>query len=203
MVDTENSLVLNIDHHHPTSLFHENHKSCQQQLREREDYQRSLSHIKTPSLIPLLSWRKIDTISIPYILPHVFDLLTTSTASFMWHPPTQQDLNHQDSHPKSPVPKFLHKKPTTMGTSLSKQPADPTKQPPPTPADPIKRDDKKPYSTSKTQFSDDDLLKYTGRSRDELKTWMEDAPGVGKNQNAGKIGMGPGTGGAATVGGDG
>lgn len=53
------------------------------------------------------------------------------------------------------------------------------------------------------RYSDEELKRYTGKTHDELKGWAEDAPGVGRNQKAGKIGMGSGSGGAATVGGDG
>jgi hypothetical protein len=92
-----------------------------------------------------------------------------------------------------------------MGTSSSKQqPFDPT--------NPIKRDEKKPSLLARiqdhslgadTHYSEEDLKKYTGKSSDELKTWMENAPNVGKNQKASKIGMGAGTGGAVTYSGEG
>jgi hypothetical protein len=44
------------------------------------------------------------------------------------------------------------------------------------------------------QISDADLVKYTGKSRDELNAWAKDRPGVGGNQPAGKLAMGPTTG---------
>lgn len=51
--------------------------------------------------------------------------------------------------------------------------------------------------------SDEDILKYTGKSRDELNTWAADRPNVAGNQVAGKIDMGAasGLGGAAAAGG--
>ncbi|KAH6989154.1 hypothetical protein BKA56DRAFT_611438 [Ilyonectria sp. MPI-CAGE-AT-0026] len=39
-------------------------------------------------------------------------------------------------------------------------------------------------------LSDEDILKYTGKTRDELKTWSDTRPGVGKNQPSGKMAMG-------------
>lgn len=39
-------------------------------------------------------------------------------------------------------------------------------------------------------LSDEDILKYTGKSRAELKTWADGQPGVGKNQLSGKMTMG-------------
>lgn len=49
-------------------------------------------------------------------------------------------------------------------------------------------------------ISDDDILKYTGKTRDELKSWADGQPGVGKNQLAGKLAIGSasGLGGVAT-----
>jgi hypothetical protein len=44
------------------------------------------------------------------------------------------------------------------------------------------------------QISDADLLKYTGKSRAELKDWAKDRPGVAGNQLAGKLAMGPASG---------
>lgn len=87
-----------------------------------------------------------------------------------------------------------------MGTSSSKQT-------PPDPTNPVQRDQKRPsllarLSDRNTPISDEDLKKYTGKSSEELKTWMQDAPGVGRNQKAGKVGMGPGTGGAVVYGAD-
>lgn len=102
-----------------------------------------------------------------------------------------------------------------MGNTSSKPPFDSTKQPlrsDSTSEKPIKQDTKKPSLIAriqhhslgrKTHYSDEELKKHTGKTNDELKAWAENAPGVGKNQKAGKIGMGPGSGGAATIGGDG
>lgn len=52
----------------------------------------------------------------------------------------------------------------------------------------------------KPPLSDEDIKKYTGKSRDELNAWAEHQPGVGKNQLAGKLALGsaPGLGGVAT-----
>jgi hypothetical protein len=36
--------------------------------------------------------------------------------------------------------------------------------------------------------SDEDVMKYTGRDRDELNDWARDRPGVGGNQDAGRVG---------------
>ncbi|KFA60354.1 hypothetical protein S40285_06033 [Stachybotrys chlorohalonatus IBT 40285] len=38
--------------------------------------------------------------------------------------------------------------------------------------------------------SDEDILKYTGRSREQITAWAETKPGVGKNQLAGKAAIG-------------
>ena len=50
-------------------------------------------------------------------------------------------------------------------------------------------------------LNDDDIKKYTGRSHDEITEWAETAPGVGKNQLAGKISVGgaSGLGGVASA----
>ncbi|KAF4450250.1 hypothetical protein F53441_6532 [Fusarium austroafricanum] len=40
-------------------------------------------------------------------------------------------------------------------------------------------------------ISDEDILKYTGKTRDELNTWADNQPGVGKNQLAGTVTVGP------------
>ncbi|KAM5354165.1 hypothetical protein ACJ41O_000815 [Fusarium nematophilum] len=50
-------------------------------------------------------------------------------------------------------------------------------------------------------LSDDDIKKYTGKTREELNTWADTQPGVGKNQLAGKVAMGStsGLGGVATA----
>ncbi|KAF4985294.1 hypothetical protein FDECE_16667 [Fusarium decemcellulare] len=42
--------------------------------------------------------------------------------------------------------------------------------------------------------SDEDILKYTGKTREELNTWADTQPGVGRNQLAGRISAGPTTG---------
>lgn len=47
--------------------------------------------------------------------------------------------------------------------------------------------------------SDEDLKKYLGKSREEIKTWAENRPGVGKNQLAGSATAGE-TSGLAGVG---
>jgi hypothetical protein len=39
-------------------------------------------------------------------------------------------------------------------------------------------------------LSDEDVLKYTGKTREELNAWAETKPGVGKNQLAGKVNLG-------------
>ncbi|EON95817.1 hypothetical protein UCRPA7_8690 [Phaeoacremonium minimum UCRPA7] len=53
------------------------------------------------------------------------------------------------------------------------------------------------------EISDEDMKKYTGKTRDELNTWAKTAPDVAGNQVAGKIDTGPasGLGGAAAAGG--
>ncbi|KAL7794425.1 hypothetical protein V8C37DRAFT_69120 [Trichoderma ceciliae] len=38
--------------------------------------------------------------------------------------------------------------------------------------------------------AEEDILKYTGKTREELNRWAETQPGVGKNQAAGKISVG-------------
>lgn len=50
-------------------------------------------------------------------------------------------------------------------------------------------------------ISDEDLKKYTGKTRDEINEWAESRPGVGKNQLAGGVAIGPasGLGGVATA----
>lgn len=40
-------------------------------------------------------------------------------------------------------------------------------------------------------ISDEDLQKYTGKTREQLSAWSETQPGVGKNQLAGSIAVGP------------
>ncbi|KAJ6440559.1 proteasome subunit alpha type 6 [Purpureocillium lavendulum] len=54
-----------------------------------------------------------------------------------------------------------------------------------------------------TGLSDEDLQKYTGKTRAEFEAWKETAPGVGKHQLAGTITAGPtsGLGGTAAAGG--
>ncbi|KAH6641932.1 hypothetical protein F5144DRAFT_481825 [Chaetomium tenue] len=44
------------------------------------------------------------------------------------------------------------------------------------------------------QISEADLLKYTGKTNDELQAWAKDRPGVAGNQPAGKLAMGSTTG---------
>ncbi|PTB65675.1 hypothetical protein BBK36DRAFT_1159815 [Trichoderma citrinoviride] len=43
-------------------------------------------------------------------------------------------------------------------------------------------------------LTDEDILKYTGKTRDQLNAWAETQPGVGKNQPAGKISVGSASG---------
>ena len=43
-------------------------------------------------------------------------------------------------------------------------------------------------------ISDEDMLKYTGRTKAEVKDWSKTAPGVAGNQAAGKLSMGDTTG---------
>lgn len=43
-------------------------------------------------------------------------------------------------------------------------------------------------------ISDEDLQKYLGKSREEIIAWSETRPGVGKNQLAGGIAIGPASG---------
>ncbi|CEJ80024.1 hypothetical protein VHEMI00231 [[Torrubiella] hemipterigena] len=52
-------------------------------------------------------------------------------------------------------------------------------------------------------ISDEDLLKYTGKTREEFEEFKKDTPGVAGNQLAGKLAMGgtSGLAGAATSGG--
>ncbi|KAH6609805.1 hypothetical protein Trco_003151 [Trichoderma cornu-damae] len=42
--------------------------------------------------------------------------------------------------------------------------------------------------------TDEDILKYTGKTRDQLNAWAETQPGVGKNQAAGKLAVGAASG---------
>ncbi|KAL7948748.1 hypothetical protein V8C42DRAFT_341793 [Trichoderma barbatum] len=51
--------------------------------------------------------------------------------------------------------------------------------------------------------TDEDIVKYTGKTRDELNAWAENEPGVGKNQAAGKLAVGAASGfvGAGAAGG--
>ena len=50
------------------------------------------------------------------------------------------------------------------------------------------------HNSKRGTISDEDIKKYTGKTRDELKEWADTQPGVGKNQLAGKISMGNTTG---------
>ncbi|KAF5517599.1 hypothetical protein CGCA056_v010905 [Colletotrichum aenigma] len=43
-------------------------------------------------------------------------------------------------------------------------------------------------------ISDEDLLKYTGKTREEINAWAKDRPGVAGNQAAGTLAAGPATG---------
>lgn len=42
--------------------------------------------------------------------------------------------------------------------------------------------------------TDEDILKYTGKTRDQLNAWAETAPGVAGNQPAGKLAIGAASG---------
>ncbi|KAH7368353.1 hypothetical protein B0T11DRAFT_296022 [Plectosphaerella cucumerina] len=53
------------------------------------------------------------------------------------------------------------------------------------------------------EISEEDLKKYTGMNKAELSDWSKDRPGVGKNQPAGKLDMGPGSGFAGMAAADG
>ena len=53
------------------------------------------------------------------------------------------------------------------------------------------------------KISDEDMLKYTGKTKDQLKAWAKDEPGVGGNQAAGKLAMGPTSGVAGMAAGEG
>ncbi len=44
------------------------------------------------------------------------------------------------------------------------------------------------------QISDEDVVKYTGKTKSELQAWSKDRPGVAGNQPAGKLALGPATG---------
>lgn len=44
------------------------------------------------------------------------------------------------------------------------------------------------------EISDEDMLKYTGKTKAEVKDWSKDAPGVAGNQAAGKLSVGGTTG---------
>ena len=52
-------------------------------------------------------------------------------------------------------------------------------------------------------ISDEDIQKYTGKSRAELDQWAEHEAGVGKNQRAGGIAQGPASGLGGVAAGDG
>ncbi|KAI3392654.1 hypothetical protein diail_5335 [Diaporthe ilicicola] len=41
---------------------------------------------------------------------------------------------------------------------------------------------------------DEEVKKHMGMSKEELKDWAQDRPGVGGNQAAGKLGVGPASG---------
>ncbi|EKJ77844.1 hypothetical protein FPSE_01937 [Fusarium pseudograminearum CS3096] len=52
------------------------------------------------------------------------------------------------------------------------------------------------YKDSKAPvpLSDEDIKKYTGKTREELGTWADSTPGVGKNQLAGRAMIGEASG---------
>ena len=45
-----------------------------------------------------------------------------------------------------------------------------------------------------TKFSDDELLKYTGKTKAEINEWAKTQPGVAGNRAAGTLAMGPASG---------
>lgn len=69
---------------------------------------------------------------------------------------------------------------------------------PPNPESQTKKSWYKRYEDAKTgrnvQISDEDLKKYTGKSKAEIDQWAKDRPGVGVNQLAGKLTVGGATG---------
>lgn len=81
---------------------------------------------------------------------------------------------------------FFQKKATSPAEEPSK--ADPKDEPP-------KKSLYQRFQGSKRgELTDEDIAKYTGKSRAELNAWAETQPGVGKNQLAGKLSAGPTTG---------
>ncbi|KAF9870655.1 hypothetical protein CkaCkLH20_11961 [Colletotrichum karsti] len=44
-----------------------------------------------------------------------------------------------------------------------------------------------------SEISEEDMLKYTGKTKAELTAWAKDRPGVGGNQPAGKVDAGNST----------
>jgi len=51
------------------------------------------------------------------------------------------------------------------------------------------------FHDSKTrEISNDEVLKYTGKTKDEIREWGKNRPDVAGNQAAGKLDMGPATG---------
>ena len=58
-------------------------------------------------------------------------------------------------------------------------------------------------SRYRKEIPEEDVLKYTGKTKNEINDWAENQPGVGKNQLAGKIDAGSvgGLGGSAAAGG--
>ncbi|KAK0645384.1 hypothetical protein B0T16DRAFT_411101 [Cercophora newfieldiana] len=51
------------------------------------------------------------------------------------------------------------------------------------------------YQDSKRrEISPEDVLKYTGKTKEEINEWAKNAPGVAGNQPAGKLNMGAATG---------
>ncbi|KAH7260443.1 hypothetical protein B0J15DRAFT_492521 [Fusarium solani] len=88
-----------------------------------------------------------------------------------------------------------------MGNQSS-TPSDETPKDAPTAEQPQKKSLYQRYQDQKRGpgLSDEDIKKYTGMNRDELNTWAETQPGVGKNQLAGRAaGPASGLGGVAAA----
>jgi hypothetical protein len=49
-------------------------------------------------------------------------------------------------------------------------------------------------SKKSVPLSDEDIQKYTGKTREELNAWADTQPGVGRNQLAGRATIGPAAG---------
>jgi hypothetical protein len=66
----------------------------------------------------------------------------------------------------------------------------------PTPEKPQKKSLFSRFRDSKKSvpLSDEDIQKYTGKTREELNAWADTQPGVGRNQLAGRATIGPAAG---------